>query len=79
MADTHFHAWAHPDDGTDTGNRSAMFWRAHPFRTRQAAREYGKRLPFFAAVLACDMAHNHTCGANCPRPARKRGEKAAAA
>ena len=65
----HFHIWEY-GAGELEPDFAMMLRHSHPFGTRQAAREYGRQLPLFAAVKNCDFAHNHTCGEGCPRPAR---------
>ena len=73
----HYHAWAHPDDGSIDGKTDMMYRLAHPHRTRQAARAHGKKWAFFAAVMACEESHErHICSERCPDGRFRRGGNA---
>ena len=77
----HYHAWYHPDDGSDGGKDGVLLRNNHPFRTRQAARQWGvKNHAFFATVMPCEIEHAgrraHHCAHNCPAP-RRGGPKTA--
>ena len=78
-AAVHYHAWYHPDDGSDGGKDGVLLRLGHPHRTRQSARNHGMKMPFFEMVMPCTTEHvgkrAHQCTDACPAP-RRGGPKA---
>ena len=73
----HYHVWVYRDRGGDVP--TAMFRKAHPHKTKQAASQYGKRtFPLYALYLPCESeaCAKHKCrGSDCPNANMRRGKK----